>query len=347
MPSERKSAGIASEVEEGEEYENGGDGHVQRGRQHLEDAAAELEGVTALSKKHLKRERVRQRGSDAGIPTQGEGKGDSPAMSSRPLDSATDTPRSAISAAAQSSRAPALPRNTSPPVQGTAETPAIRQAGGIAVRTRALDPAGGLSPTVSASLQAYGGLVTGNDDLYALFPHAEGFDMFTIPMRPKPVEEASTSPFVDFSSHDDVDPDGPDAFEPASPHRASSEISTGYAGGMGLDQHAKPLSNAGWRTYALYQVQFRWKGALEDQLAYDLRPQKPVHKWGVRLLKALANLAAYGEPDEINGLLRMKVWERKQQAENSIINTMDVYAVSSDLERLGRRPQEIRDYDYF
>lgn len=103
-----------------------------------------------------------------------------------------------------------------------------------------------------------------------------------------------------------------------------------------LPLNAKPTSNAGINSHCLTQVKLVWRGELEDLLDRTLRPPGPAMKWPRRLLQALAKLAWYGHPDEINGLLRNKVWERVRR-KGGAVRLGEVWAVVEDMLKEGRQ----------
>ncbi|KAK4962929.1 hypothetical protein LTR10_000556 [Elasticomyces elasticus] len=108
---------------------------------------------------------------------------------------------------------------------------------------------------------------------------------------------------------------------------------------------ARPTSNDGWRIDALSRIHEHWMGSPEELLPDDIRPQKPVVHWGVKLLKALANLSAFGPAREMGELLRGSIMERTLGMDDgsSELTKDDIWAVIRDLERQGTERRESRD----
>ncbi|KAK5688604.1 hypothetical protein LTS10_000582 [Elasticomyces elasticus] len=107
----------------------------------------------------------------------------------------------------------------------------------------------------------------------------------------------------------------------------------------GVRALTRPNSNDDWKTQALQQNYRHWKGPPEELLPDDIRPQKPVVHWGVKLLKALANLSAFGPAQEMGELLRASIMERTLGMDDgsSELTKDDIWAVIRDLERQGTK----------
>ncbi|KAK5703621.1 hypothetical protein LTR17_021945 [Elasticomyces elasticus] len=107
----------------------------------------------------------------------------------------------------------------------------------------------------------------------------------------------------------------------------------------GVRAPTRPDSNDDWKTRALQQIYRHWKGPPEELLPDDIRPQKPVVQWGVKLLKALANLSAFGPAQEMGELLRASIMERTlgMDGGSSELTKDDIWAVIRDLERQGTK----------
>ncbi|KAK3676198.1 hypothetical protein LTR78_003948 [Recurvomyces mirabilis] len=89
-----------------------------------------------------------------------------------------------------------------------------------------------------------------------------------------------------------------------------STITTTPNTDTGLALYAKPSTNAGRNSHDLYQIQYVWRGAVEDPLLRTLQPSGPATHWDRKLIRALARIAYYGTAHEINRLLWQKVSER-------------------------------------
>ncbi|KAK4541330.1 hypothetical protein LTR36_008088 [Oleoguttula mirabilis] len=112
---------------------------------------------------------------------------------------------------------------------------------------------------------------------------------------------------------------------------------------------ARPISKQATRSIALTQVRLAWMGDLEDLLDRTLKPQLPVMEWPQKLLKALAQLALYGQADEINGLLRNQVWARQMMVGGEYaVTAQEVHAVIDDMKKGQRQKQRpVWDDDEF
>ncbi|KAK5709065.1 hypothetical protein LTR17_020128 [Elasticomyces elasticus] len=113
----------------------------------------------------------------------------------------------------------------------------------------------------------------------------------------------------------------------------------------GVRAPTRPNSNDDWKSQALQQIYRHWKGPPEELLPDDIRPRKPVVHWGVKLLKALANLSAFGPAQEMGELLRASIMERTlgMDGGSSELTKDDTWAVIRDLERQGTERRESRD----
>ncbi|KAK5133231.1 hypothetical protein LTR08_008066 [Meristemomyces frigidus] len=111
---------------------------------------------------------------------------------------------------------------------------------------------------------------------------------------------------------------------------------------------AKPMTNKGKKSHFLAQVRLVWKSELDDLLDRNLQPSQAVMEWPRQLLEVLARLAWYGDPDEINGLLRHKVYERQtKDGGESTVRVKEMYAVLDDMLKEGRQIQQPAEDDGF
>ncbi|KAK5689430.1 hypothetical protein LTR97_012904 [Elasticomyces elasticus] len=113
----------------------------------------------------------------------------------------------------------------------------------------------------------------------------------------------------------------------------------------GVRAPTRPNNNDDWRTQALLQIYKHWNGSPEELLPDDIRPQKPVAHWGVKLLKALANLSAIEPEQEMGELLRASIMERTLGMDDgsSELTKDSIWAVIRDLEGQGIERRESRD----
>ncbi|KAK4561764.1 hypothetical protein LTR86_004443 [Recurvomyces mirabilis] len=126
-----------------------------------------------------------------------------------------------------------------------------------------------------------------------------------------------------------------------------STITTMPNADMGLALFAKPSTNAGRKSYDLYQIQYVWRGTVEDRLMRSLQPSGIATHWGRKVIRALAGVAYYGTAEDINRLLWQEVSSRRVWAGSTVIKVDEVYEVIRELEAKGIEPRKVSDVDFF